>query len=74
MKDFLNCLKVVKKDKGIILFDDYFTDQYVVRNVVHDVLQNYNFKTKLIEFRGHIFENGKKESNSGIVMMETYSN
>lgn len=74
MKDFLNCLKVVKKEKGIILFDDYSPDQYVVRNVVYDVLQNYNFKTKLIEFRGHIFENGEKESNSGIVMMETHSN
>ena len=74
MKDFLNCLKVVKKNKGIILFDDYFPNQYIVRNVVQDVLQKYNFKSKLIEFRGHIFENGEKESNSGIVMMETYSN
>ena len=74
MKDFLNCLKVVKKDKGIILFDDYFPDQYIVKNVVQDIVQKYNFKTKLIEFRGHIFENGEKESNSGIILMEIHSN
>lgn len=74
MKDFLNCLKVINKNKGIILFDDYFPNQYIVKNVVQDILQKYNFKSKLIEFRGHIFENGEKESNSGIVMMEIHSN
>lgn len=74
MKDFNNCLKVIKKGNGIILFDDYFPDQYIVKSVVHDVLKKYNFKTNLIEFRGHIFENGEKESNSGIIMMEIHSN
>jgi|SRR6056300_101745 predicted O-methyltransferase YrrM len=74
MNDFLNCLKVVNKKAGVILFDDYSPDLYVVKKVVDDILKKYKFKAQLIQFRGHIFKNGEKELGSGIVMIQVSSN
>jgi len=74
MNDFLNCLKVINKKAGVILFDDYSPDLYVVKKVVDDILKKYKFKAQLIQFRGHIFKNGEKEFDSGIIMIQVSSN
>ena len=74
MNDFLNCLKVINKKAGVILFDDYSPDLYVVKKVVDDILKKYKFKAQLIQFRGHIFKNGEKEFGSGIIMIQVNFN
>lgn len=70
MNDFIQCNKLVK-DNGIIIMDDYGLFQ-TVTNVINDIYDKYKDKYKftLIEFRGHLFDQNKKEKNKGIVLIE----
>ena len=52
--------------------DDYGTEK-VVTKVINDIYKKYKneFKFKIIEFRGHLFDEDKKQKNVGIVLIET---
>lgn len=68
--DFEICHKLVK-DKGVIVWDDYVPGKFTVTNVVDDIIEQYKFKSTLIECAGHLFKNQEPaEKDRGIVLME----
>ena len=52
--------------------DDYGTEKVVTR-VINDIYKKYKneFKFKVIEFRGHLFDEAKKQKKVGVVLIET---
>ena len=71
MNDFIKCKELIKKN-GIIVMDDYGTEKVVTR-VINDIYKKYKneFKFKVIEFRGHLFDEAKKQKKVGVVLIET---
>jgi len=69
LNDFEVCMKVVK-DGGYIVWDDYDPNQFKVKEIVDSISQKYNFKCKLVEFRGHMFGERSPEKNAGEVIMK----
>jgi len=67
--DFDKCLSMLKDD-GIIIWDDYDPNQFIVKKVVDDVIQEYpEFNTLLVSFRGHMFGEQTPEYGAGEVIM-----
>ena len=67
--DFDKCLSILKED-GIIIWDDYDPNQFVVKKVVDDVIKEYpEFNTLLVSFRGHMFGEKLPEYGAGEVIM-----
>lgn len=59
-----------ESNKGVIVFDDY-EPRFAVKQVVDDFLKrNPNYKSLLIEFRGHLFPGGVFEKGKGIVLVK----
>lgn len=57
-------------DDGIIIWDDYDPNQFVVKAVVDDIINEIpEYNTLLIEFRGHLFDEREPEKDSGIMLM-----
>ena len=52
--------------------DSYGTEKVVTR-VINDIYKKYKneFKFKVIEFRGHLFDEAKKQKKVGVVLIET---
>lgn len=70
------CQKLLKKD-GIIIFDDYESDinkqrKFKVGAVVDEFLNRHDYYSYLIEFRGHLFNQNKKEKNAGVMVVSPY--
>ena len=70
------CLKLLKKE-GLIIFDDYESDintqrKFKVGEVVDEFLNQHDFYSYLIEFRGHLFNQSKKEKNAGVMVVSPY--
>ena len=69
MNDFNIANKLVKSG-GVILFDDYHPTKFAVKEVVDKVLaENSEFKAELVCFHGHLFEQDRKVSDTGIVVV-----
>jgi len=69
LNDFNVANKLVR-DGGIILFDDYHPTKFAVKEVVDKVLsENPSFKSELVCFHGHLFEQERKVSDTGIVVV-----
>ena len=69
LNDFNIANKLVR-DGGIILFDDYHPTKFAVKEVVDKVLsENPSFKSELVCFHGHLFEQERKVSDTGIVVV-----
>ena len=69
LNDFNIANKLVR-DGGIILFDDYHPTKFAVKEVVDKVLsENPSFKSELVCFHGHLFEQDRKVSDTGIVVV-----
>lgn len=69
MNDFRVANKLVR-DGGIILFDDYHPTKFAVKKVVDKILsENDNFKAELICFHGHLFDQERMVSDTGIVVV-----
>lgn len=69
-------LSLLKKN-GILIFDDYEKDigksrKFAVGSVVDEFLNQNNFYSYLIEFRGHIFDKSNKEKNNGILVISPF--
>lgn len=65
-------LRLLKKN-GVLLFDDYEKDigksrKFTVGSVVDEFLNQNNFYSYLIEFRGHLFDKSNKEKNAGVLV------
>ena len=70
IQDFLLCQKNLKKG-GIIIWDDYTSKEHKVKQVVDTAIKrNPDTESTLIEFRGHLFDDSRKEKDSGIVLMK----
>ena len=71
MNDFIKCKELIKEN-GIIVMDDYGTEKVVTR-VINDIYKKYKneFRFKIIEFRGHLFDEAKKQKKVGVVLIET---
>ena len=69
MNDF-NIANNLVKSGGVILFDDYHPTKFAVKEVVDKVLtENSEFKAELVCFHGHLFEQDRKVSDTGIVVV-----
>ena len=69
MNDFRIANKLVR-DGGVILFDDYHPTKFAVKQVVDKILaENANFEAELVCFHGHLFEQNRKVSDTGIVVV-----
>lgn len=69
MNDFNIANKLVR-DGGIILFDDYHPTKFSVKKVVDQVLaDNPAFESELVCFHGHLFDEDRKVSDTGIVVV-----
>ncbi len=69
LNDFNICNKLVRPG-GVILFDDYHPTKFAVKKVVDNILaENKNFKAELVCFHGHLFEETRSASDSGIVVV-----
>jgi len=67
--DFELCNKLVKNG-GIILFDDYHPEKFAVKQVADKILEeNPDFKAELICFHGHLFDEGRKVRDNGILVV-----
>ena len=69
-------LRLLKKN-GVLLFDDYEKDigkssKFTVRSVVDEFLNQNNFYSYLIEFRGHLFDKSNKEKNAGVLAVSPF--
>ena len=68
----------VLKDDGLLIFDDYEhkeieKKEFKVGSVVDDFLQkNTDYYAYLVEFRGHLFHENKKEMNAGTMILSKY--
>ena len=63
--------RILKHD-AIFIFDDYCLNRFSVKKVVDNFLsRNNNFNSVLIEMRGHLFDNERKEKNEGLVIIST---
>ena len=70
MQDYLNCKKVTKPG-GVIIFDDYHPEKFIVRKVVQDVLeQDPSLDATLVCVTGHIFQTDKRKDDSGMVVVK----
>ena len=70
MQDFNNCLDLVKPG-GVIVFDDYHPQKFVVKNVVNDILlENPDIEACLVCVTGHLFEQDKRKEDSGLVVFK----
>lgn len=70
MQDYLNCKKVLKPG-GTVIFDDYHPEKFIVKKVVHDILeQDKSIEATLVCVTGHIFETDKKKTDSGMVVFK----
>ena len=68
-QDYLNCKKIVRPG-GIIIFDDYHDERFVVKKVVDDIIQKDQVKdATLVRLVGHLFETNNRRDNCGIVVM-----
>jgi len=69
MNDFNVANKLVREG-GVILFDDYHPTKFAVKQVVDKILaDNPSFKSELVCFHGHLFEQDRKVSDTGIVVV-----
>lgn len=69
MNDFNVANKMVR-DGGVILFDDYHPSKFAVKEVVNQILaDNPTFKSELVCFHGHLFEQERKVTDTGIVVV-----
>jgi len=69
-------LRLLKKN-GVLLFDDYEKDigksrKFAVGSVVDEFLNQNNFYSYLIEFRGHLFDKSNKEKNAGVLVVSPF--
>ena len=70
MQDYLNCKRVTKPG-GVIIFDDYHPEKFIVRKVVQDVLeQDSSLDATLVCVTGHIFQTDKRKDDSGMVVVK----
>ena len=65
------------KKNGVLLFDDYEKDigksrKFAVGSVVDEFLNQNNFYSYLIEFRGHLFDKSNKEKNAGVLVVSPF--
>lgn len=68
--DFRIANKLVREG-GVILFDDYHPTKFAVKQVVDKILaENANFEAELVCFHGHLFEQERKVSDNGIVVVK----
>ena len=69
MNDF-NVSNRLVRDGGIILFDDYHPTKFAVKEVADKILsENPSFKSELVYFHGHLFEQDRKVKDHGVVVV-----
>ena len=69
-------LRLLKRN-GVLLFDDYEKDigksrKFAVGSVADEFLNQNNFYSYLIEFRGHLFDKSNKEKNAGVLVVSPF--
>ena len=69
MNDF-NIANRLVRDGGMILFDDYHPTKFAVKEVVDKILaENADFKAELVCFHGHLFDQDRMVSDTGVVVV-----
>tara|TARA_R110001606_G_C15402375_1_gene653286 strand:+ start:8575 stop:9279 length:705 start_codon:yes stop_codon:yes gene_type:complete len=69
MNDF-NIANRLVRDGGMILFDDYHPTKFAVKEVVDKILkENTDFKAELVCFHGHLFDQDRMVSDTGVVVV-----
>jgi len=56
-------------DGGVILWDDYDPNQFVVKRVIEKICDKIDVELILVEFRGHLFSGMEPEDGSGEIIM-----
>ena len=70
LEDYNVCESLLK-ESGIILWDDYDPDQFSVKEIVDDIIENNpNIDAILVEQRGHLFSDKPMEHGKGVVLMK----
>ena len=70
MQDYLNCKELVKPG-GLIVFDDYHEEKFVVKKVVDDIVsEDSNIDPILVNVFGQLFDTEKKQLNQGMVIVK----
>lgn len=69
LEDYAICQKLMK-DNGIILWDDYDPDRFVVKEIVEELSKDPSLDIVLIEQRGHLFNDKPIEHGKGVVLMK----
>ena len=63
--------KLLVKDDGIIIWDDYDPERFAVKGIVDNILkQDKNLDAILVEQRGHLFNDKNIEHGKGMVVMK----
>lgn len=61
----------VTKHDAVFIFDDYCNNKFSVKKVVDKILTENNFNSLLVEMRGHLFDENRKEKDEGLVILST---
>jgi len=70
MQDFQTC-KEMSHDNSLIIWDDYEPEKFAVKRVIEEVQRKFpEYKTMLIESRGHLFQGRDPERGAGMVLMK----
>ncbi|MFA5023419.1 MAG: class I SAM-dependent methyltransferase [Patescibacteria group bacterium] len=59
----------VSKEGAVFIFDDYCLNKFSVKKIVDNLLNDKKYNSLLIEMRGHLFDNGRKEKDEGLVVI-----
>jgi predicted O-methyltransferase YrrM len=67
-EDFRFCCELIKDD-GVIVFDDYHPEKFVVKHVVDRILKKEDWHSYLILLTGHLFASENQSKDFGMVVM-----
>ena len=66
LNDYLVCNNVMQDAKSAyIIWDDYYPDKHVVKEVVDKIIEVDKRECTLVSFRGHLFNDGSKDKEEG---------